>query len=70
MFWLRNKKNSLELCTLIKGLCIALEMIGIQIARSLVTQRKYIRVTTSSGNHGKPLKLLKKKFHAWKNHGI
>ena len=27
------------------------------------------RVTTSSGNHGKPGKSLKK-FHAWKNHGI
>ena len=27
------------------------------------------RVPTSSGNHGKPGKSLKK-FHAWKNHGI
>ena len=29
----------------------------------------YNRVPTSSGNHGKPGKLLKK-FHAWKKHGI
>ena len=28
------------------------------------------RVPTSSGNHGKPGKSLKKKFHAWKNYGI
>ena len=27
------------------------------------------RVPTSSGNHGKPGK-SRKKFHAWKNHGI
>ena len=29
----------------------------------------HTRVPTSSGNHGKPGKSLKK-FHAWKNHGI
>ena len=29
----------------------------------------WIRVPTSSGNHGKPGKSPKKKFHAWKNHG-
>ena len=28
-----------------------------------------LRVPTSTGNHGKPGKSLKK-FHAWKNHGI
>ena len=37
-------------------------------SKELVSEAR-LRVPTSSGNHGKPGKSLKK-FHAWKNHGI
>ena len=37
--------------------------------KALTSPGFHDRVPTSSGNHGKPDKLLKK-FHAWKNHGI
>ena len=41
---------------------------GSRIAKRPNFRAKH-RVPTSSGNHGKPGKSLKK-FHAWKNHGI
>ena len=42
------------------------------LQRHIVELKFYddIRVSTSSRNHGKHGKSLKKKFHAWKNHGI
>ena len=50
-------------------LCIEnIPWLGMLHACSAFIEAKH-RVPTSSGNHGKPGKSLKK-FHAWKNHGI